>query len=444
MELFSEKAIEFFDEFGTQEFKYKYNPCKFDNELSNTALGNFFALSNALYQVLRQWQDFSRKEKAFQGELDWIRILIAAVISIEEGDLTNSFVVGIDLSDFEEIPQLDHFIFSLPTLTDLFEDNYLSERVAELQAFQQITAPDDPEELDNFIKDYFELAIDFNLICYCMIAYNCIIHFDIEGLLPTIDLFKEGNLINKDTIPSFINYFLGMAYFFKGDGGIGVEYLKHFITDMDLNERKEWLFLSFILLFSFNDNVALKKIDIYLIDKKIPESYKYILLRAFSQIMAEEGDQKQAKRYTQKADKLCFRDFESALFQLDQYYLEDEYELAQQLLEKLERLQPANYDLMCLKADLLIAAEEYEAVLSACLYIDKLKPENGINYYRKAICYLEMNEIENARFCFDRSLRSDLRIPEYNIEEFRLELEELEMQSKKKRYEQLTIDFDNL
>ena len=63
MVLFSEKVIEFFKEFGSQEFKYQYMPCKFDNEISRSGLGNFFALINALTKVLRQWQDFSRNDK---------------------------------------------------------------------------------------------------------------------------------------------------------------------------------------------------------------------------------------------------------------------------------------------------------------------------------------------------------------------------------------------
>jgi tetratricopeptide (TPR) repeat protein len=444
MEMYSEKVIEFFKKIGVQEFKYQYNPCKHDNEISRSGLGNFFALINALDQLLKQWHDISRNDKDSEDELDLRKILIAPVISIEKNASTNSFVVSIDLSDFEEIVDFDHFIYKLPSVKDIFEDNYLFDKINELLAFQQVTSPEDPDERDDFIQEYFELVMQFNLFCYSMLAYNSIFNFELEVLLPTIDLIAETKLIDKNTIPSFLSYFLGMAYFFKGDGGVGVEYLKHFISDMDLNQRKEWLFLSFILLFNCNEGAALKKIDIYLIDKKIPDSYKYMLLRAFSVIMDEEGDQKQVRRYSQKADKLCFRDFESALFQLDQYYVEDEDELAQQLLEKLERLKPEDYDLLCLKADFLLAAEEYKEAFSVCSKIDNLKPETTTNYYRKAMCYKELDDIKNARIYFDKAMQSELRIPEFNIEEFRLELEELEKQSIKEPNEQFTIDLDNL
>ena len=441
MGFYNDRIIEFFNKKEYNEYKYKYTPCKLDTAPTISVLGFFFALVNAFETILMELEEFASGEKDIKQKLDWVTILTACELSTTKDEENNVFIVGIDFSNFDENNDLSLLYSTLPSLEDIFTDDYINDLAAELAEIQNISLN---VKANTLIGEYHHTVMQCNLICYCLKTYNQIINYDMEGALFAVKPLSKMDLIDNYDKPIFLIYFMGLAHFFRGDASDGLKYLEYFTSDMELNEKRMWISVSFMLLFNFNRGIARNKIDIFLLDKKLPDAYKYLMLKVLEIAMMEEGDLKSAKLYNKKAEKLVYRDFQTALYQLDQYCSEDETELAKSLLQRLERLKPDDYDLLCLKADNLIDELKFGEALTVCSKISGIKPYNYLNYYRKALCHKGLNNISRARDFFEMSIDLEHWLPIEEIVIFRKELDALENENKADEYQQSVIDFESL
>ena len=429
MEYHIEKIIEFFKENEQNEYNFKFIPSKLDNEGTIPVLGNLFALSHALNETFKKWQDFCEDngEYELEDELDFVTILYAGDFSIDENEEDNLYTVKIDFSKLEEEDDFSMLSSGLPMLSENNEDAYVDNLVLQIVEMRNSKIPDNSLEFEKLREEYNSISLKLNLVFLSMVAFNSIYNFDIESIITVLEPLDELNIFDQDIKPIFLRYAMGIIHFYKGNAGEGVKYLEYFVNDSELNAKKEWLAINFMFLFAYNGGEARKKIDVYLIDKKLPDSYKYLMLKVMEINMRQEDDIKYAKKYANKANKLIFRDFESALFQLDEYYSADEIELAKPLLERLEGLKPDDYELLILKTDFLIKESKFQEALEVCKTLDKIKPEYDMTYVRMAMCYKGLGNIKKAKEYFNISFEHDGDADRGVIAELQNLFEEMDM-----------------